>query len=430
MDGCHNANSASRIEWAGSAYTWIEVLSREDAPLLRLPDEVTSHLGWRGSGDTVSFLVDRLDPCGSKPLLACFSHLRWDFVFQRPQQLLTRASRDYHVIYFEEPIWGKVARPRLVRRPHASGVEIATPHLPEGIANPEVSIRRLVDTRLRDSRPHKLLTWYYTPMALKYTSHLTPDVCVYDCMDELSQFKNAPSGLAEWEEVLISRADIVFTGGLSLYEAKRSRHPRVYVFPSSIDLTHFAPAKTGLTDPADQANLVGPRIGFFGVIDERMDVAMVAKAAAECSEIQFIMLGPVIKIDPKKLPKLPNLHWLGPKPYAELPAYLSHWDSGWMPFALNAATQYISPTKTPEFLAAGLPVTSTAVKDVAREYGHRQFVEIADSENITASLRASLTTRGGAWWEGVHSHLARTSWDSTWSSMALHINKVARRTFP
>jgi glycosyltransferase involved in cell wall biosynthesis len=203
-------------------------------------------------------------------------------------------------------------------------------------------------------------------MALGIAEDLPADARVYDCMDELSAFDFAPAGLAEREAALPARADVVFAGGRSLHAARRPRRPDIHLFPSSVDAAHFGRARTWRQDPADQADIPRPRVGFFGVVDERMDLDPVAVTAERLPAIQFVMLGPVVKVDPARLPRRPNIHWLGPKPCAVLPDYLAHWDAGWMPFALNRSTRFISPTKTPEFLAAGLPVTSTAVPDVVQ----------------------------------------------------------------
>ncbi|MBA3324702.1 MAG: glycosyltransferase family 1 protein [Rhodobacteraceae bacterium] len=359
----------------------------------------------------------------SPRLLICFSHLRWDFVHQRPQHLLTRAARDHRVVYFEEPLFEAIDNtPRLRLRDDASGVTVATPILPEA-ATTDV-IRALIDQLIGGLRRTELITWYYTPMALAFSAHLEPDVCVYDCMDELAAFQNPPPGLRRYEELLFERADLVFTGGYSLYEVKRRQHPRVYAFPSSVDAAHFRQARAGRPDPADQCSVPHPRIGFFGVIDERMDLALVAHAAAEMPDVEFIMLGPVAKIDPAILPRSANLHWLGGKGYGDLPEYLANWTAGWMPFALNPATRFISPTKTPEFLAAGLPLTSTAVPDVLRGYAGNGLVAIADRASIVATLRASLRPPEPAWLARVDKHLAAQSWDMTWTAMRDHLRRA------
>ena len=374
--------------------------------------------------------MNRLGANAPLRLLVCLSHLPWNLVFQRPQHLLTRAARDYLVLYVEEPIEADVGASILASRRDPSGVEIATPLLPSTTADRASAVRRLLDERLRGIGQDELIAWYYTPMALDYAGHLEPDLCIYDCMDELAAFKGAPSGLIEREDRLFAAADLVFVGGYSLYEAKRHRHARTFAFPSSVEAEHFRQARRNLPDPADQATIPRPRIGFFGVIDERMDLALVARAAEACPEIQFVFLGPVVKIDRGDLPRGSNLHWLGPKDYHDLPAYLSGWDAGWMPFALNAATRFISPTKTPEFLAAGLPLVSTAVTDVVRGYGETGMVAIADGSNVAEKLRASLVHPGPAWEARVKAHLAWTSWDRTWSEMDGHIRLLREQRDP
>lgn len=363
-------------------------------------------------------------------LLVCASHLRWDLVFQRPQHLMTRAARGQAVLYLEEPREEDRAEPELLRRRHSSGVEVATPLLPRGTRFRTQMTRSLLDQAVRDLAPKELILWFYTPMALDYAGHLPADVCVYDCMDELTAFKDPPPGLAEREKRLLAQADLVFVGGRSLFEAKRGQHPETYLYPSSVDVDHFKAARGELADPADQAALARPRIGFFGVIDERMDLALVAQAAEACPEVTFVFLGPVVKIDPAALPNAPNLHWLGRKSYDDLPAYLANWDAGWMPFALNAATRFISPTKTPEFLAAGLPVVSTAVPDVVRDYGLPGLVAIADSATVAEKLRQSLAPQEPGWRAKVAAQLARNSWDLTWSAMDAHIRRLGSARLP
>lgn len=360
-------------------------------------------------------------------LIVCFSHLRWDFVFQRPQHLLTKASSNYDVIYFEEPIFEQRNAESMRVETVAPGIQIVTPLLPASAsAETIISMQRTLVDRLLAETPHdSLTTWYYTPMALAFSGHMRPDVCVYDCMDELSAFKNPPAGLIDFEAKLFSIADLVFTGGESLFQAKRGRHPRVYAFPSSIDASHFGKARTQVEDPSDQISIPHPRIGFFGVIDERMDLTLVENTVSKMPDFQFVMLGPVVKIDAAALPKAPNLHWLGGKAYGDLPAYLAHWSAGWMPFALNESTRFISPTKTPEFLAAGLPVVSTAIADVVRPYGAMDLVAIAGSEDMNEKLRTSIATKSNPRrLTQVDAFLAGKSWTKTWDAMTAHLARV------
>jgi glycosyltransferase involved in cell wall biosynthesis len=354
------------------------------------------------------------------PRLVCFSHLRWDFVWQRPQHLLSRAAKHYRILFVEEPIFKPGISPHIdvSERPH--GVTVAVPMMPEGLDPGRVveEQRVLLEDLLGVEAASPRVFWYYTPMAMAFTSHLDCDLCVYDNMDELSLFRGATRELIELEDVLFSRSDVVFTGGMSLYEAKRNRHRNVHAFPSSIDFEHFAQARILRADPIDQAHLARPRLGFFGVIDERMDVELVAQLAEMRPSWQLVMLGPVVKIDPSSLPRHPNIHWLGPKSYDELPHYLAGWDVGVMPFALNEATRFISPTKTPEFLAAGIPVVSTPIRDVVRPYGESGLVEVATTPlDIAAKVEALIAREKEPWLQKVDRHLASSSWDKTWAAM-------------
>jgi glycosyltransferase involved in cell wall biosynthesis len=354
------------------------------------------------------------------PLLVCFSHLRWDFVWQRPQHLLSRAARHYAVLVVEEPVFrpGVEAHIELSQRPQ--GITIAVPILPEGLSHQDVIAEQLdlIEGLIGREAVAPRVFWYYTPMALAFTSSLECDLCVYDNMDELSLFRGASRELIDLENALFARADLVFTGGMSLYEAKRKRHHSVHGFPSSIDFEHFAQARATRADPPDQAGIASPRLGFFGVIDERMDVDLVGRVADLRPDWQFVMIGPVVKIDPATLPQRQNVHWLGAKSYTELPRYLSGWEVGLMPFALNESTKFISPTKTPEFLAAGVPVVSTPIIDVVRPYGEKGLVEIArTAKEVVEKAEAILSRPRDAWLAKVDRHLASGSWDKTWGAM-------------
>ncbi|MCA3254390.1 MAG: glycosyltransferase family 1 protein [Alphaproteobacteria bacterium] len=356
----------------------------------------------------------------ARPLLLVLSHLRWDFVFQRPQHLLTRAARDHDVIVFEEPLFDAGAA-HLDIGERAGGVRVAQLHLPEGMP-PEAVLaaqRDAVDQLAATAAGRPLGLWYYTPMALEFSDHLAADLVIFDKMDELSAFKFAPPRLVELEAALFERADVVFTGGASMHRAAAHRHANIHCFPSSIDAAHFGTARDGgLADPRDQAGIAHPRIGFFGVIDERFDIDLLAEVAERAPELRFVMIGPVVKIDPDTLPRAANIHWLGGKSYAELPAYLAHWDIGWMPFAINESTKFISPTKTPEFLAAGLPVVSTAITDVVSPYGDAGLVEIAATADETvAAIRRLLEAPRAGWLAKVDAQLAQGSWDRTWAAM-------------
>jgi UDP-galactopyranose mutase len=367
--------------------------------------------------------------------LVCLSHLRWDFVYQRPQHLLSRFARNRRVFFVEEPVFDDGPL-RLDLSQREGGVWVAVPRLPRGFIPDEAqesALRALVDHLFADYDIHDYLLWYYTPMAIAWTRHLKPLAVVYDCMDELSAFKGAPAVMKEREAELFSRADLVFTGGYSLFEAKRNQHPHVYPFPSSIDAPHFARARSLTGEPPDQASIPHPRLGYVGVIDERMDIELVDQVAAARSDWHLVMLGPVVKIDPAELPRRSNIHYLGGKPYAELPSYVAGWDVALLPFARNESTRFISPTKTPEYLAAGLPVVSTPIRDVARPYGELGLVHIAETgDDFVAAVEAAMRSDRVARMRDVDAFLAKTSWDQTWGRMAELVEDVvaARRVAP
>ncbi|RYY40777.1 MAG: glycosyltransferase family 1 protein [Chitinophagaceae bacterium] len=368
----------------------------------------------------------------SKMDLLCFSHLRWDFVYQRPQHLLSRFAKHTRVFFIEEPIFHDGSN-RLQINETTRNVYVVVPFLQHGLSEEEVlgSQRELLNDLVSVMEINKYCSWYYTPMALPFTEHLEPTVTVYDCMDELSAFKFAPVALKENEQRLLKKADVVFTGGYSIYEAKKHTHPAIYPFPSSIDRAHFAAARGIVQDPADQAHIPHPRFGFYGVIDERFDIEMIAAAATARPDWQFVLIGPVVKIDPATLPKNANIHYLGGKNYKELPHYLAGWDVATIPFAQNESTRFISPTKTPEYLAAGKPVISTPIRDVVSPYGDNKLVHIAaNAEEFIAAGDALLAVQDPApWLTRVDAFLAGNSWDRTWSQMAQHIEaRVQSRT--
>lgn len=362
--------------------------------------------------------------------LICLSHLRWDFVYQRPQHLLSRCAKDRRVFFVEEPVYGDGPL-RLDVSEREDNIYVVVPHLPEGLSSEvsvEASQQALIDRLIGEHKIDDYVLWYYTPMALGWTRHLKPQAVVYDCMDELSAFKNAPRALREREAELFRRADVVFTGGQSLYEAKRDKHSNIHAFPSSIDRDHFAQARTLQDDPADQAAIPHPRIGFYGVVDERFDTELLDGAAAARPDWQFVIIGPFAKIGEGDVPHRPNIHYLGSKSYKELPAYLAGWDVAALLFARNEHTRFISPTKTPEYLAGGKPVVSTSIHDVVRPYGELGLVRIADdvAEFIKAASEIGMDEQveDERWMERVDEFLAQNSWDQTWGGMAARIGEA------
>lgn len=365
--------------------------------------------------------------------LICISHLRWDFVWQRPQQLLSRLAQHYRVHFVEEPVTDtEIEHPYLEtypgRTPGAQPVTVVRLHYPSkehywiGHQDERTQQRyeRLLLDYLEAEEILDPILWLYTPMAAPFVQVIEPQLLIYDVMDELSAFKGASAALQRADRDLLQRADLVFTGGVSLYRARQQQHDNIHLFPSGVDIDHFARADRDACErPADIADLSSPILGYFGVIDERMDRELLAQLAQTHPEWQILMVGPVIKIDPAELPQAPNLHYPGMKDYNELPVYLAHFDVALVPFAMNEATRHLSPTKTLEYLAAHKPVVSTPIPDIIELYG--DYVRIgatpaAFTQQVEAALAASPAERQ-ARRQREQALLDRYTWDSIAAQM-------------
>jgi len=350
------------------------------------------------------------------PTLIVYCHLRWDFVFQRPQHLMTRLAQHYQILFVEEPVYHE-GQAHLKMKAVAPNITVCQPHTAihaTGFHDDQIpTLQSLLSGLVPEGE--QPVVWFYTPMALPLLQGLHPALVVYDCMDELAAFKNAPKQLLQREMALLKIADLVFTGGPSLYESKRERHSSAHCFPSSVDAVHFRQAQDRDTDHRDQAHLAHPRLGFYGVIDERFDTELIKAMAAARPDWQIILVGPVVKIDPAKLPQGPNIHYYGQRTYDELPRFLAGWDVCLLPFALNESTKFISPTKVLEYMAAELPSVSTPITDVKVPYG--DIVAIADTpEKFVAACERMLSASAeqmAAMTLRMRAIVAATSWDKT-----------------
>ncbi|HEV8177435.1 MAG TPA: glycosyltransferase family 1 protein [Gemmatimonadales bacterium] len=358
--------------------------------------------------------------------IVTFSHLRWNFVYQRPQHLLSRLAARHPVVFVEEPELDLNGPPRWERSSPHPNVIVYRPRTPvraPGFHADQLPVLGpLISELTAELGATKVLAWLYTPMALPLIEALGPDAVVYDCMDELSLFLGAPPELLSHESALLERADLMFTGGPSLYRAKQSRHPNVHCFSSSVDAAHFR--LTGVTgepvgEAEDQAELPRPRLGFYGVIDERLDLEIVERLADVHSDWQIVLVGPVVKIDPARLPRRPNIHYFGQRTYDELPRYLAGWDVCLLPFARNDATRFISPTKTLEYMAAELPIVSTPITDVAEPYGDIVYLGGTPDEFLVACEVALDSSSAERAWRAAQMRkvLAGTSWEVTVAAM-------------
>lgn len=364
------------------------------------------------------------------PTIVVFCHLRWDFVYQRPQQLLSRLATHYRILFVEEPVQDAGPATMELSSP-APNVTVCRPHTPSaasGFHDDQIPLLQPLLAGLL-APGEQAIVWFYTPMALPLLQELTPSLIVYDCMDELSGFKNPPKQLLQRESALLNLADVVFAGGPSLFEAKRARHANAHCFPSSVDVRHFERALDRAGSHHLQQGIPHPRLGFYGVIDERFDTGLLTSLADAQPEWQLVLVGPVLKIDPATLPMRTNIHYLGQQGYEELPAFLAGWDVCLLPFALNDATRFISPTKVLEYMAAELPIVSTAIADVEKPYGH--VVAIGhDAPAFVACCEAALAMSGperAARIAAMRQIVAGTSWDVTAEAMRAVLSATTPR---
>jgi len=336
---------------------------------------------------------------------------------------MSRFAANSKVYFIEEFVIDELWSGYEVQRPAGTTVTVLVPHLSPGLSPAEINVQlhTMLTTFLATNDLQDYVSWYYSPMALAFTHALNPALVVYDCMDELSGFKFAPPELKEREARLFEIADIVFTGGHTLFKAKRNQHHNIFPFPSSIDKEHFLAARNGVPDPDDQREIPRPRLGFYGVLDERLNIELLRQLALLRPDWHLVLIGPVVKIDRASLPQGSNIHYLGGKDYKELPSYLAGWDIAIMPFAMNESTTFISPTKTPEYLAGGKPVISTPISDVVNDYGNEGLVSIAETaQNFVQEGEQILANKNHhEWIARVDEKLSDMSWDNTWEEMNL-----------
>jgi glycosyltransferase involved in cell wall biosynthesis len=358
-------------------------------------------------------------------------HLRWDFVWQRPQQIFSRLAAHHPITFLEEPMWQGSERRLEISEPHPNVVRLVPVlRADERTDDSDTQYAAVLPLLRRALSEHPLLRtrfespvqWFYSPMVAPYFLDSFDAVAtVYDCMDELAQFRFAPPTLREREQLLMARADVVFTGGYQLFQSKSRYHSNVHFYGCGVDAEHFSRALRPETEmPADVANLSRPIFGYFGVIDERLDYALLAQIADEMPDVSIVMVGPLAKVEQDSLPNFPNIHWLGQRAYTELPALVKAFDVCLMPFALNEATQYINPTKTLEYMAAGKPVVSTAVPDVLHHFTPIVDVALTAEEFIAAIQRAARSPRPELIEQGID-RAHRASWDSIVTAMRGHM---------
>ncbi len=367
--------------------------------------------------------------------LVVASHLRWSFVWQRPQQLLSRLARERRILFVEEPVYTDSTVAEVPVLEHvANNITVLAPRVPrpdrEGASiwadrdRITRQVRSALDLLEFDTRA----LWFYTPLPEFLLHAVDPELVIYDVMDELSMFKFAPPELKEQEARLLRRSDVVFTGGASLYESKKPYNKSTHLFASGVDAKHYFKACDQSTPVPDFVkHLNGPIATYIGVIDERLDYDIIAAMAARRPDVQFLMCGPIVKVDPNELPKAPNLHYPGQQSYEDLPSILKGSDICLMPFARNDATKFISPTKTLEYMATHRPIVSTPIRDVERFFS--DIVYLAnDADEFVKQIDVALN-------EHPHERARRRQREEkilaehAWDAIAANMNQLMEDTY-
>ena len=359
-------------------------------------------------------------------------HLCWDWVWQRPQQFMSRFSQKHRVLFVETVapdenlVTPLVQLRRFEKWPNLTLLRLQFPtwRWNDG-AWVDRERRRLVKEALRGplrGQFNNAVQWFYDPMAVPaFAGKMGEIAVVYDCMDELSKFKGAPPEIRKREAELLSAADVVFTGGRRMWESKSQHNSNCHFYGCGVDVPHFGKARSEQTIvPEDIANLPKPIFGYFGVVDERIDYELLEKLAKANPNGSIVMVGPMTKIDPAALPRPKNLHWLGGRDYAQLPAYCKGFDVCMMPFALNEATEYINPTKALEYMATGRGIVSSAIYDVVKNFGSVVKVANSHEEFIQFCREAAERADEGAIQRGLEMASAN-SWESIVEKMEGHI---------
>lgn len=370
-------------------------------------------------------------------------HLRWDGVWQRPQQFLSRLSKRHRILFVEGPLLhDSFAPPSYTVRqvPEHTNITVMQTSFPasrfhEGQWVDQERCRLLEEALAGPLRGlfSDPVQWFYDPMAAPaHIGKFDERAVIYDCMDELSQFKFAPPEIIQRERFLLKEADVVFTGGRKMCESKSRFNRNCHFYGCGVDVEHFSQARSPHTQvphdvPMGDAKFV---LGYFGVVDERLDYELIAKLAEANSCWQVVMIGPTCKVDPEALPKAQNLHWLGRREYAQLPNYTKAFDVCLMPFAMNEATEFINPTKALEYMATGRPIASTPVPDVVSNFSRVVKIASNHDEFIEICLKETLQPDDAAIERGIRM-AEENQWDAIVQKLEKHIEEaLQRKQFP
>jgi glycosyltransferase involved in cell wall biosynthesis len=287
----------------------------------------------------------------------------------------------------------------------------------------ERSLRRTL-SKLSFARP---ILWTFLPTMNRLVGRLGERLLVYHCVDKYSEFSGVPrDAIVAMERDLVKRADLVFTSAARLLEECRPLNPHTHFITHGVDTAHFGRALDPQTPvPDDLAGIRKPVAGFFGLIADWVDLPLIRSLARERPDWSFVLIGKAAT-DLAPLQGLSNVHWLGQKPYTELPGYCRGFDVALIPFVQNELTLRVNPLKLREYLAAGLPVVSTPLPEISRYDG---LVRLATRrEEFIGGIEAALAERSPELAGRRFEAMRGESWEARVADMARLIDERVRAT--
>ncbi len=376
------------------------------------------------------FYKDTEGVVGNGYPIVCFSDISWNVKFQRPHQLFSQAKRINIIIFIEKPLLQRSGKPNHFISRVSDNILILTPVITD--EDPESTIHETVEQllteKLKSHNTTEYICWYYSPKAINYSQKLTPKLIIFDCMDECCGYEGADTEVNESEKKLLEVTDLVFTGGRSLCNAKKLLHKNVHLFPDSIDYERF----NGNTKQAKKNIIKKPaaKIGYFGVIDERLDLNLLDKIAANKPKWKFEIAGPIVENMHGKLPERKNITFTGDIRDEEIPSIIGEWDAAILPYSKNNSTENTAPSRLLVYFAANKNIVSTSINDIVHYFGENGMVRIADEpDDFVKALEAAIKYKPEAEWQKkVDSIIRKTTWEKTWNGMSKKINKLLSDT--
>jgi hypothetical protein len=339
-------------------------------------------------------------PMPALPVLMVFSHMAWNPGQGRTPQLMAALAGRWQILFVEAPRHAAGAA-RLESRAIRAGLTVLTLTTPAPAAGFHDDAQAFGVTLLREELAGRRLkidiAWLDTPMAWPLAQALGIACLAYDCLEgppASLQFDAAL--LHQRESALMRTAALMVAAGPSLFNAHRHRHANLHCVCSAVHAEHFSPASLELTSARArrghvlQSSLARPRLGYFGSIDERLDLDLLAALADRQPGWAFVMVGSVAGIAAERLPQRRNIHWLGEQDDALLPYLLAGWDLALMPYVVSEATRFLMPSQTLEYMAGYQPIVSTPVRDVQALYAPAVTIAAPQAEAFSSACEEVL----------------------------------------